>query len=91
MESVAVPQHLELEDVVVFGLGPTDLLCAAAGVATGWWLYLQIGDPLAVQLILSGPPVLVGLALGIGRLADRSLRHWAALVLGYHLRPRVLR
>lgn len=86
-----MPQHLELEDVVVFGLGPADLLCGAVGVAIGWWLYLQIGGPLAVQLVAGGPPVLAGLALGILRVGDEPLRHWAALILSYHLRPRVLR
>ena len=32
---VSVPQHLELDDVVAWGLGATDLLCVAAGCAAG--------------------------------------------------------
>ena len=34
IESVKVPQHLELTDVVAWGLGPIDLLCVVLGGAS---------------------------------------------------------
>ena len=91
VDAVAVPQHLDLEDVVAWGLGPTDLLCVVGGVALGWWLDLRIGDPLVLQLAVAAPPALVGIACGIVRIGERSLRAWIGLVLGYLVRPRVLR
>ena len=37
-----MPQHLELDDVIAFGLGATDLLCVLAGCVVAWWLYLAV-------------------------------------------------
>ncbi len=87
---MAVPQHLDLEDVVAWGLTATDLLCAVAGVAIGWWLALRISDALVLQLAVGGPPALLGLALGVIRLGESSLRGWFALAIRYAVRPRRL-
>ena len=90
MDSVAVPQHLDLEDVVAWGLTATDLLWVVAGAAVGWWLMLRIADPLALQLAAGAPPAFFGLALGVVRIGERPLRHWAVVGLSYAIRPRVL-
>jgi hypothetical protein len=87
VESVAVPQHLDLEDVVAWGLSATDLLFAVAGVAIGWWLALRTSDALGLELAVGAPPALLGLALGGIRLGERSLRSWSALALRYAIRP----
>ncbi|HEV2009900.1 MAG TPA: hypothetical protein VGS17_02600 [Candidatus Limnocylindria bacterium] len=85
-----MPQHLELEDVVAWGLTATDLLWVVAGVAVGWWLGLRLPDPVVLQLAVGAPPALLGLALGMVRIGERPLRHWIVLVLRYAIRPRVL-
>ncbi len=90
MDALKVPQHLELDDVIAFGLGPTDLLCLAAGGIVAWWLYLVLpGDP-AARVIVAAVPALIGLALGVLRLGERALREWLAIALAYALRARVL-
>ena len=85
-----VPQHLDLEDVVVWGLTAADLLCAVAGVAVGWWFALRISDVLVLQLAVGALPALLGLALGVVRVGDSSLRGWFVLALRYATRPRRL-
>ena len=90
MESVKVPQHLELEDVVAWGLGATDLLCVVAGTAAGWWLYLVVPGTLAMRVIAAAPPVLIGLSFGALRLGDLALRDWLAIATAYAMRARVL-
>jgi PrgI family protein len=90
MDSVAVPQHLDLEDVVAWGLTATDLLCVVAGIAFGWWLMLRIPGSLALQLAVGAPPALIGLALGMVRIGDTPLRRWLVVALSYTIRPRVL-
>ena len=87
MQSVAVPQHLDLDDVVAWGLTATDLLCLVAGLAIGWWLALRISDALVLQIAVGAPPAIVGVALGVVRLGDRSLRGWSAIALRYAIRP----
>jgi ABC-type sulfate transport system permease component len=90
MESVKVPQHLELDDQVAWGLTGTDLLCLVAGVAFGWWLYLRVPGSLALQLIIAAPPAVVGITFAFVRLGERSLRGWLAVGITYLVRPRVL-
>ncbi len=87
MQSVAVPQHLDLEDVVAWGLTATDLLCAVAGLAIGWWLGLRISDALVVQLAVGAPPAILGVALGVTRVGERSVRGWVVIAIGYATRP----
>jgi len=90
VEAAKVPQHLELDDVLAWGLSAVDLLCVIAGAGIGWWLYLAVAGELAVRLLVAAPAVLLGLAIGVLRLGDLSLRDWLALAFRYSLRPRVL-
>lgn len=88
MEPVKVPQNLELKDVLVWGLGAADLCCLGAGGLCAWWLYLVLPGPLAFRVALALPALAAGLAFGMGRVQERSLREWAAVVLAYLARPR---
>jgi hypothetical protein len=90
MKAVKVPQHLDLNDVVAFGLGASDLVCVVTGVALGWWLYLAVPDPFALRVVTAVPAVALGFAFGIPRLRERALREWVWLVGAYVLRARVL-
>ena len=85
-----MPQHLELDDVLAWGLSAVDLLCVIAGAGIGWWLYLAAPGELALRVVAAAPAVVVGLALGTLRLGELSMRDWLALALRYALRPRVL-
>jgi hypothetical protein len=89
-ESVKVPQHLELEDIVAWGLGVVDLLCVLAGAAAAWWLYLVIPGDVALRTTAAAPAVLTGLSIGLLRFGGVSLRHWIAVAIRYAARPRVL-
>ena len=88
MEPVKVPQSLELKDVLVWGMGAADLICLGAGGVSAWWLYLVLPGPLTFRVTLALPPLAVGLALAMGRVHERSVREWAAIVLAYLARPR---
>ncbi len=90
MDPVKVPQHLELDDVVAWGLGPVDLLFVVAGVGVGWWLYLALSDETALRVLAAAPSALIGLALGLLRVGELGLREWLAIAAAYAMRPRVL-
>ncbi len=90
MDAVKVPQHLELDDVVAWGLGPLDLLWVVAGAGVGWWLSLAVPDELALRIIAAAPPALIGLALGVLRTGELAVREWLAIAAAYAVRPRVL-
>ena len=85
-----VPQHLELEDVIVWGLEAVDLMWVAAGAAAGWWLYACLPADLDVRVAAATPFVIAGLALGTLRIGDLALREWIALAAHFVLRPRRL-
>ena len=85
-----VPQHLELEDVIAWGLEAVDLMWVAAGAIAGWWLYAYVPADLDVRIAAATPFALAGLALGALRFGDLALRDWIALAVHYLLRPRVL-
>ena len=85
-----MPQHLELEDVVAWGLSATDLLCVVAGAAAGWWLYLALPGEPALRVVGAAPAAFLGLAVGVLRLGELALRDWLALATAYAMRPRVL-
>ncbi|MHB8696012.1 MAG: hypothetical protein ACYDHH_32770 [Solirubrobacteraceae bacterium] len=89
MESARVPQHLELEDVVAWNLGALDLLCLLAGAVVGWWLYLQLPDPIVSRIAGAGLAVLVGAATGVVRLGGLPLRGWIAAGVAFVVRPRL--
>jgi hypothetical protein len=88
--AVKVPQHLDLDDVVAFGLGASDLVFVVAGVALGWWLYLAVPDPFALRVVVAAPAATLGSAFGIVRVNERALREWVWLLGAYVVRARVL-
>ena len=89
MQPAKVPQHLELGDVVAWGLGAVDLLFVVGGALCGWWLHLAVPNELA-GVALAAPLALAGLALGVVRIADCGLRTWLWLAMAFALRPRLL-
>lgn len=90
MDAVKVPQHLELDDVIAWGMGPVDLLCLVAGALFAWWLYLALPAEIVVRVIAATPPALVGLGLGVLRVGELALRDWVGVVVAYALRDRLL-
>ena len=90
MEPVKVPQNLELDDVIAWGLGATDLMFVVGGAAAGWWLYELLPGDLVVRIGAAVPPAVVGLGLGVVRFGDFTLRDWVALAVQYAVRPRRL-
>jgi len=90
VETVKVPQHLDLEDVVAWGLGASDLVCVVVGVAVGWWLYVALPDPFPLRVGVAAPAVIAGFAFGIPRVGGRAFREWVWLAAVYVLRARVL-
>ena len=90
MEPVKVPQNLELEDVIAWGLGAVDLMCVAAGAAAGWWLFEFLPGDLDIRIGAAIPLAAVGLGLGVVRFGDLALRDWVTLGVQYVLRPRRL-
>lgn len=85
-----MPQHLELEDVIAWGLGATDLLCVAAGAVSAWWLYLNLPLGFDLRVAAAAPPVVAGVALGMLRFGDLAFRDWLRIALRYASRPRTL-
>ena len=86
-----MPQHLELEDVIAWGLEAIDLMWVAAGAAAGWWLYANLAADLDIRIAAATPFAIAGLALGIVRIGDLALRDWIALAAHFALRPHQLR
>ena len=90
MEPVKVPQHLELEDVIAWGLGAVDLACIAAGSVIGWWVWTFAPGEMDLRVAASAPFVAIGIGFGALRLNGRALREWVVLVGSYLTRPRLL-
>jgi hypothetical protein len=90
VEPVKVPQHLELEDVIAWGLETVDLMWVAAGAAAAWWVYAYLPADLGIRIACATPFAIAGLALGTVRLGDLALREWIALAAQFALRPRRL-
>ena len=86
-----MPQHLELDDVVVFGLSATDLLYLVGGSILGWWLYVALPIDVAVRVVGAGASAAAGSLFGIARVDGRSARAWIVVLLAFVVRPRVLR
>lgn len=85
-----VPQHLELDDVLAFGLGPSDLLCVASGIAGGWLVASGFDGLPALRLSLAAIPVIAGGLFGIVRVDGRDLRAWVVIAARFALRRRSL-
>jgi hypothetical protein len=87
MSPVKVPQHLDLEDVLVWGLGAVDLLVLATAGLIAWWLWLAVPSaPIRVAVVT--PIVLMATLLGPGSLHGRTLRDWLVTLARYRARPR---
>ena len=82
-ESVKVPQHLELTDVVAWGLGTADLACILLGGASAWCLYSALPGELVIRVACSALPAGVGLALAVVRTPAGPLRDWAVIFVRY--------
>ena len=83
IESVKVPQHLELTDVVAWGLGTADLACVLLGGASAWWLYLAVPGELVIRVACSALPAGAGLAFAVVRTPGGPLRDWAVIFARY--------
>ena len=90
MEPVKVPQHLELDDVIAWGLEAVDLIWVAGGATAAWWLYAYLPLDFDVRILAATPFAIVGLALGVLRFGGLALRDWIALAADYALHPHVL-
>jgi hypothetical protein len=88
MEPVKVPQHLDLEDVLIWGLGGIDLLLLVAGGLVAWWLYLALPIPFGARLAVASLVAGACTLLSLGRAGDRTLRGVLLIVAGYLRRPR---
>jgi len=88
MQPVRVPQHLELEDVVVLGLSAVDLVCLAVGGFVGWWIWLSLPADVVTKTLAALPALAAGLLLGLGRYGDETARSFLASVVTYLKRPR---
>ena len=87
MKPVKVPQHLDLEDVLLWGLGVVDLLFVAAAGVIAWWLWIDL--PLVpIRVIAVAPVVLIGAVLGPGTFQERTMRDWLLTLARYSARPR---
>ena len=90
MTSAKVPQHLELGDVVAFGLGAADLVCIACGAVAAWWLATSFDAPTVVRAALAAPALVIGLTLGLVRIGGQDLRVWVLRLVRFGIRPRLL-
>lgn len=90
MLTAKVPQHLELDDVIAWGLGASDLLFVVGGAILGWWLYIALPAEIALRIAAAATSVLVGALLGLGRVGDRSMRVWLRTIIAFAARPRLL-
>ncbi len=88
MDPVRVPQHLELEDIIVLGLSAVDLVWLCVGAFIGWWLWLSLPFDIVARTVLAAPPIAVGVLFGMGRYDDQTARGFALSVALYLGRPR---
>ena len=87
MKPAKVPQHIDLEDVLLWGLGAVDLLFAAAAGVMAWWLWIDV-PLMSVRIAVVAPVVMFGVVLGPGTFQDRPIRDWLVILLRYRARPR---
>jgi len=85
-----VPQHLELADVVAFGLGAADLVCIACGAVAAWWLWTAFDVTTLLRAAVAAPALAIGLGLGFIRIGGEDLRAWALRLARFAARPRLL-
>jgi len=82
---VKVPQNLELEDVIAWGLGAVDLVCWRR--CRSWMVAIRI-SPGDLDIRVEQQPRWRSLVSGSGvmRFGDLALRDWATLAVQYALR-----
>ena len=83
-----MPQHLELEDVLAWGLGATELLHLVVGGLVAWWLYLALPAPFPIRMATAVLVALVACALALLTLGEQPLRAWVRILAAYLRRPR---
>ncbi len=89
MESVNVPQHLELDDVLAFGIGAIDLVVLGASGLIAAWLYVRAGLlPISLRVGLGLMLVGAGTVLGPARFGGRPVREIALAAVEFVRRPR---
>lgn len=84
-----VPQNLELQDVIAWGLGATDLVCVVIGAVISWWLYVTLPGGEVIRAAASGPVLVVAAAIGLVRIGETPLRSWALIAAAYAARRRL--
>lgn len=89
MEPARVPQHLELDDVVAWNLGALDLAWLVAGAVIGWWLYLQLPDPIVLRVAAAVVAIIIGIGLGVTRVGGLPLRGWVTAAVAFLFRGRL--
>ena len=89
MESVRVPQHLELEDVLAFGMGAVDLVLLGASALLAAWFYMRATlAPVELRVVLGFLVLGTGGLLGPARLAGVPIRELGLAALAFLKRPR---
>ncbi len=83
-----MPQHLEVEDVLAWGMSATDLIWLVGPLAAAWWIYFHLPAPLPVRIAVTAPPAVLGCLLGPAQFGGRSLRGFASALLAFISRPR---
>ena len=84
-----MPQHLEIRDLIAWGMTAADLVSVALGGLAAWSVYLRLPGPALVRVLVAVPALLIGLALGPAGYAERSLREWLLGAVAYRRRPRL--
>ena len=84
-----VPQHLEIRDLIAWGMTATDLVSIALSALVAWSIYLRLPGPAPLRVVVAAPAVLIGVVLGPAGYAERSIREWLLASLGYLRRPRL--
>ena len=85
-----MPQHLEIDDVLAWGMTATDLLWLGGGLVASWWIYLHLPGLPPLRLALALPSAAAGCLLGPARLGGRPLRALGSDLLAFCSRPRRL-
>jgi hypothetical protein len=89
VEPVRVHQHLELDDVLAFGMSAIDLVLLGAGVLLAAWLYVRLGASPTIRLTVCLPAIGVGALLGPARIGAQSVREHLIGAAAYFGRPRI--
>src|ERR1700716_2821291 len=81
-----IPQDVDLEDRLAFGLTPTRFGYLALAALAAFTLWTARWAPWPVRALAALPVAGVGAGLAWGRWHGRSLDHWAADLIVYLVR-----